>query len=346
MESGKMRVRNDGVDLLRVVSMAMIVLLHVLGCGGILAATEAGTAAYRAAWLWEIAAYGAVDCYALISGFVGYAKPLRPASLVLTWLRVWFWSVLPTVAFVLCMPEAVGRRDFILSLFPVLARRYWYATSYFLTCLLTPLLKALLRRGSRRSAGLCLLLFSCGSSLFITLRCEETFYLKVGGGVFLLAWLYLLGGYVGKYGVGEKGKPLFFFGAYAAAVFATWTAFLYGETRLVCYASPTVLLGSVCLFLCFRNLSVGEKGRRFLRVASPPTFGVYLLHTQPFIWTYLLKGSFAFAGGRGAIFLTGVALLAALLIDIFCSAADTLRAWLFRKCRIEERVGAVFRREK
>ena len=65
------RSRNLGVDLLRSLSMLMVVVLHVLGQGGILAALEAAPArggSFALCWLLELACSCAVDCFGLISG--------------------------------------------------------------------------------------------------------------------------------------------------------------------------------------------------------------------------------------------------------------------------------------
>lgn len=62
--------RNSGIDLLRIISMIMIVTLHLLGHGGILNNLEPFTSGHYSAWTLEIIAYCAVNCYALISGYV------------------------------------------------------------------------------------------------------------------------------------------------------------------------------------------------------------------------------------------------------------------------------------
>lgn len=66
-----MQERNYGIDFLRIISMFMIVILHILGNGGILASVQIGSSNYHLAWILEIASYCAVNCYALISGYVG-----------------------------------------------------------------------------------------------------------------------------------------------------------------------------------------------------------------------------------------------------------------------------------
>ena len=68
----KVKERNYGIDLLRIISMFMVVVLHVVGHGGVLNATIGLTLKGEIAWAIEIASYCAVNCYALITGFVAY----------------------------------------------------------------------------------------------------------------------------------------------------------------------------------------------------------------------------------------------------------------------------------
>ena len=77
-----MEERNYGIDLLRIVSMMMVVLLHVLGQGGILDGSDPLTVKSETAWLLEIGAYSAVNIYAMISGYVGYGRKYKYSGLV------------------------------------------------------------------------------------------------------------------------------------------------------------------------------------------------------------------------------------------------------------------------
>ena len=70
----KQNGRNYGIDLLRIISMVMIQILHILGNGGILNASIGAPVRNNVAWFLEIASYCAVNCYALISGYVGYGR--------------------------------------------------------------------------------------------------------------------------------------------------------------------------------------------------------------------------------------------------------------------------------
>ena len=63
--------RNLGIDILRIVSMIGVVFLHILGHGGLLD-SQLSPAKFSMVWFLELLAYPAVNCFILISGYVGY----------------------------------------------------------------------------------------------------------------------------------------------------------------------------------------------------------------------------------------------------------------------------------
>ena len=65
--------RNYGIDLLRIISMLGVVFLHVLGHGGILS-LDLSPVKFSMVWFIEILAYPAVNCFVLISGYIGYKE--------------------------------------------------------------------------------------------------------------------------------------------------------------------------------------------------------------------------------------------------------------------------------
>ena len=59
-----------GLDLLRILATYMIVILHLLAFTGLLSASAPLTVRSNLLWFLESACYGAVNCYALISGYI------------------------------------------------------------------------------------------------------------------------------------------------------------------------------------------------------------------------------------------------------------------------------------
>ena len=126
-----MKNRNLGIDLLRIVSMYMVVILHVLGHGGILRNLEVLSLSYCVLWLLEITCYCAVNCYALITGYVMVNSKFKYKKIFYLWLDVLFWRLLLTFIMNFMFPDLVGKKDFLYSVFNVMFNSYWYFSSYF-----------------------------------------------------------------------------------------------------------------------------------------------------------------------------------------------------------------------
>ena len=123
--------RNMGIELLRIVAMFSVVCLHVLGCGGVY--TNAEHAAYQVSWLMEIATYYAVDCYAIISGYVGYSeeeRKYRYSRYVSVWLQVAFYNFVITLIASYMLPGTQNATTIAMALLPVSTNAYWYFGAY------------------------------------------------------------------------------------------------------------------------------------------------------------------------------------------------------------------------
>ena len=193
--------RNYGVDLLRLLAMFMVLCLHVYGHGGILERLPQLSAKYETVWLVECLCICCLNCYMLISGYVGVCARYRYSNLALLWLRVLFYSLLITAVAKLFLPSAVGLRDWVQSLLPVLFNRYWFFTAYFAVFLMMPLLNTACTALSKRQLGSVL----CGLLVFLsvlpTILHQDPFYTNFGSSAIWFAITYLIGAYIRLYGL-------------------------------------------------------------------------------------------------------------------------------------------------
>lgn len=127
-----MKTRNYGIDFLRMISMIMIVMLHTLGHGGILRSVSFLSVHYQIAWLLEVIAFGAVNTYAMISGFVSVDSHFKISNILILWLQVLFYGILINTVFFFLLPESRNTSGWIQALFPVTRKEYWYFTAYAL----------------------------------------------------------------------------------------------------------------------------------------------------------------------------------------------------------------------
>ena len=122
--------RNIGIDLLKIVSMLMIVTLHMLGHGGVLDDMPPMSRCYQVAWLIEIACYGAVNCYALASGFLTARCNIR--KLMELWLQVMFYSLMITIVMdCTVLHGTISREEWIYSFFSCYIRKKLVCYSLF-----------------------------------------------------------------------------------------------------------------------------------------------------------------------------------------------------------------------
>lgn len=327
--------RNLGIEALRMVSMLMVVMLHVMGHGGILTAVAPGSWGYRVTWFWEVAAYCAVDCFALISGYVGVGSRVRYSGLAVLWLRVVFYGLAATAVYWLLAPGTVTGTNFLAAALPVSQSQYWYFTAYFALFFLQPLLNqgllAMERKALDRVAMGVLAVFS----LLPTLARWDVFRTSAGYSVIWLLCLYVLGGWMRRAELARRVRARWSLLAYGLLTLLTWGGKLaldragVDAQSVVNYISITVVFSAMALVLAFARLRVPRWLGRPVAFLAPSAFSVYLIHTQPLIQTRWMTGRFAALALRPAWQLAVLIPAAALGIYGACTAIDLVRRGLF-----------------
>ncbi len=265
--------RNHGIELLRIFAMLLAAVLHILKKGGVITASEGNLSAYSTVWLLEAAAYCAVNCYALISGYVGYSdrpKPLRLARCIELWLQVVFYSVIITTVYCIAGVGSVGVSDFADAFLPVTSKQYWYFTAYIGMFFFIPLLNALVRRLNRRAlVSLCIMLIAVFSlyDTFASFWKKDPLALVGGHSPLWLGVLYIFGAAMKKLRVPESMSSKKALLIYASAAVFTALFKITGDRLLrfvpgslfVRDTSPTVLLCAAALLVAFARFKPGRK---------------------------------------------------------------------------------------
>lgn len=327
---------NSGIDLLRIVSMFMVVVLHVLGQGGILAALTPGTPGWALGWTLESACYCAVDCFGMVSGYVAHSRQFSGQRCVTLWAQAAFYSAGIALLFKFLLPGSTSFRSILAACFPVSGQQYWYFTAYFALLFFSPFLTILLEslsRGQVRQLLAALFLIFC---LLPLAAGRDLFYLKAGYSTLWLCILFLIGGCLRILEEGREGRPGRYFGGYLLCVLLTALTKVApgplprGELFLS-YTSPTVLGAALCLVLGFRALTIRSPWlqRQIARLA-PLSFGVYLIHTHPSVWKYLLAGRFQVYAAQPPLLLPVLVVLTAAGIFLVGAGIDFFRERLFR----------------
>ena len=343
--------RNYGVDLLKIVSMFMVVVLHVLGVGGVLNGSAALSLNYEISWLLETGAYCAVNCFALASGFVMVNAVFKYHRIFVLWLQVTFISLTIVCLFQIFQPGAAGldSYSFLRALRPISLNRYWYFTAYFAMFFFIPFFNHLLQTLSRKSMLRLVISLILIFSFIPIFSNKDVFITQNGYSVLWLSAMYLTGGYCKKYSVQDRWQSWQALLLYVVAVLATWgsrflfralSPYLPEEFRnvnlLVNYISPTMVLAAFGLLVLFVNMDFKNGFVKWIiRFLVPLSFGVYIVHTNPLVWNNILQGRFASYSSGSLIGLIGCVLATAVVIYLICSLIDWVRLLLFRLFKVD-----------
>lgn len=345
--------RNYGIDALRILSMFMVLVLHVLGAGGVLAAAKPFSASYITAWTLETLAYCAVNCYGLISGYVGIHSKFKYTNLALLWLQVLIYSVVGTLIFYLIDPDSVGGLRLLYSFFPVSKNYFWYFSSYFGLYLFIPLLNRVINGLNVRQAKFLCLSIVLVFSVLPTVMNFDPFATKGGYTVFWLMLLYILGACIRKFDLLAKVKTVTLAVGYLLAVAASVGLKLFlnadifpilanflSEDSLISYTAPTILFCGISLLIIFSRFNhLPNWSVRGISFFAPVAFGVYIIHSVEHINALLFKDDrFGLLADYHPVLMVLAVLLSACAIFIVCALIDGLRLLLFKKLRIKQRL--------
>ena len=338
--------RNYGIDALRLFSMFLVVILHVMGQGGVLALSKSPDK-YVISWTIEIIAYCAVNIFAMISGYVSYSdkeKKYRYSRYISSWLQVFFYSFGITLIFYFVKPEVVNISKLVEFMFPVTNAKYWYFNAYTGLFFVIPWLNRLVRSCDERELnGLIatiFLVFSCYANFARIF--SDAFILKGGYSFIWLVLMYLVGAWMKKHKITEKcsarqaGLVLIF------SIMLTVCSLCFSgefEKILVSYISPTVVLMAVAYVILFSRLSFGKVSQRLIRCFSPAAFGVYLIHVQGYVWTYVMKNRFAQIADGAAWMIPFKVIGSAALVFMVCILIEKARLIVFKVLKVDEVCG-------
>ncbi len=363
MDVTKQKNYFPGIDLLKLLSIFLVLILHILGQGGVLNATKAPDENYWIAWLLEIFAYCAVNCFAMATGFLMANKKFKYRRIISLWVIVFFYTLLFLLAGNHHWEDSVTPLSWAF-LTPVISSEYWYFTAYFFLFFFIPFLNKLVDILSRREYIILLLtgfLLFTGSRAFGTVN-QDAFKTSGGYSAIWLIFMYLIGAGIKKHGFFTKIPAWAALLGYIGSVLATWGSqyglynwtinlqkdtalYLYvskfGFKHFISYISPTIVCAGIFLMIFCLNLRLPKFLNYPLKWTAPLIFQVYIIHLHPIVWNNIIKKRFAdyAALPAGEMVLSVIGMAVILLVQCMC--IDIVRYWLFRLLHIDRLINFV-----
>lgn len=314
--------RMANYELLRVLAMVMVVVMHFLNRSASLLEIDMPISGVRVLGsLLESFCLVAVNVYVFISGYFGAKSAFRPGKAVSLLVQIWSYGVvIPVILTLLGVSTAassMGVYGLIQYLFPIETEHYWFATSYFILYLLSPVLNAAAGKLSKRQMQITLgglLILLCG------IKSVSPFAFAFDRYGYDLSWficVYLTAAYLSLYGwefmerrgwLVYAGSALAGFCVNGAMWYASqrWDSFRYYFTVPFHYNYIFCLTGAIGLFYGFSRINIREGlAADVVRRLGSLCFGVYLLHEHidlRQVWYGWITGVINPAGATGILF--------------------------------------------
>ncbi|MGY3777448.1 acyltransferase [Isobaculum melis] len=332
-----MKKRQSNLEVLRIISMLLIILHHYSVHGNWDFQTANG---FQKIFI-ETAAIGGkigVNVFVLISGYFLVSSKFNLKKVVMLISQIFFYScsILLFFKFVLHYPFSI--QAIATSLLPTTFNVYWFATTYVALYLLFPYLNIFIKNISQQGLKHLLILS------FILLSLVPGMKHLVSGMLFLnaIVWfifLYLIAAYIRLYGQTFRCQMKHYIWGLLLSLGFIILSFpgidyikahvpLLGYLNTIYFTEMNtvpVLIISVCLFLIFNQLDLGV--RPWINLIAKTTFGIYLIHdnvlVRPFLWQQLAKN---------AIFLHSKWLFLHMIVSvcivfIFCCIIELIRMY-------------------
>ena len=348
--------RDYGIDLLRIISMLMVPIVHVIGQGGILAAAVPFSIQYESAWMLMSFVLVAVNCFILITGYVYYGKETKYYRLATLWIEVLFYSIIILILFYFMFPADFGLESIWKNLIPTFYTngqfsRYWFFTAYVGMFLISPFVNIALKHfDKKQDLAAFLSLFIIFSLLPTILNQDMAFNLNEGYSVLWFVVLYYTGGLLHKYEIFKKLKSNKWLLIYIVCSLISWSIIYISESlglietgfglySFNCYLSPLYFIGGIALFCVFKNIKITKSfSISMIKFFAPVCFGVYLIHDNMIVDKYVLAKKFAFLANMDPISMIIGIILVGVGIFVACSLIDWIRELLFRKLKVKSRL--------
>ena len=341
VQSTKIINRNTSIELLRIISMIMIMFHHFAYHGNF----EWNFNEVTLPHLWyDFILMGGkvgVDIFVLISGYFlieNTEKLFQPKKLLKFWGQVVFYSIMTYLLSVMLRLNAFEIKQLIKVCLPITFPGWWFASTYFMLYLIHPFLNKLLHGLSKTEYQYLILMMVLCWSIIPT----ATTQLFESNSLLWFVTLYGIAGYVNLYGGNQKLQSKHYFSLYFMVLIITYTVsttFLFLGTKKEEWSTHAIdffeierlpiLLMAITLFMGFVTLKMNY--HKWINMIASATFGVYLIHDSSYIRYYLWTNIFKINQYQDSTFLILYSILVVFILYVSCTMIDLIRKKLVEK---------------
>lgn len=324
-----MKDRCSNFELLRILCMILVVCGHFLLWSNTSFNSHEllGGTNYALIQFFRGFTVVAVNVFVLISGYWGIKLKLN--KLIKINLMVLFYSLFFFFISIYLGKDILISTKSLTHFFPIISNKYWFITSYFILCLISPFINKFLKYINKKELELYLIVSSILFYLWPTVSYILNFDQVVkdaGYGVINFVILYTTGYYIRHY-FQNHFSSLFWIIMYIVLCIIlflfqiTYSNILgFSFTALYSYNTLFVYFASIALFMAFKQLQFKSN---LINIISANCLSVYIIHmSRPFMgW---IETIFKYSEMKGIMVIVH-AIILSILIYLFCIIIEYLR---------------------
>lgn len=343
----KEKVRNSNLEIFRIVSMILIIMHHYVVHGQFVWGDISSNKI-----ILEILSLGGklgVNCFVLITGYFMIQTKTNLKKLLKIILEVWFYSVGIFIVAILTQTVDLNIKQMIKFVFPVTFSVNWFATVYIVLYMVIPYINILINSLNKKQHFQLCMISVFIFSIIPTITTSDVLFSN-------FVWfimLYLIAAYIrkypNKYTENVKNNIIY------ASIIVAFLIFSVVEFNFLGLIIPKVnntityfgksnsfplLILSINMFLIFKNIKV--KNSNFINLIANSTFGVYLIHDNQIVRSYLWENLLKNNTYSESPYLILHLIISIIAVFIVCTMIDQFRIHIIEKKIVDKLIDKIY----
>ena len=333
-----LKERQSNFELLRIVSMLMILALHVnfyaLGAPSNFEIAASPLGAYTRIF-FEFVCIVAVNVFILISGWFGINIKLKGFLKFIFQILFYYTGIY--LLLLIIGTRTLSWEGFKECIFA--QKTGWFIKAYIGLYIISPVLNTFVEHASRKQLKSVIVAFYIFQTIYGWFFVKSTNFFAQGYSTFSFIGLYLLARYIKLYATNNKYlnkskkhdiTVFFALCVLETILFAVSRACNWNEftPTLWIYSAPLVIVSALYLIVFFSKLNITNK---FINIVAASSFSVYLFHSDPNIMPIYTKTAREIFMNYSSIACLGLIILEILVFYIVATIIDKGRIWLWNK---------------
>ncbi|MBQ6477603.1 MAG: acyltransferase family protein [Bacilli bacterium] len=343
--------RNSNHELMRIISMFLIVLGHSILFGNALKNSQ-NESVTMILMIWEFILLVHVNSFALLTGYYQSNSTFKQSALWKIINQTLFYKALILIILTALGLISLGKVEILKELFPINMTQYWFIKVYFLLYCLSPFLNKFINVLNKKDFKRLLIV---GFILFSIIPAITNYgaFSNNGYTLYNFIYLYFVGAYLRIYPLdksylfkrlSKNAYQLSLIVIFITSVALRFILYYFADriagTNSILdeiaitithgmdhYSRPLLMIQSIAYFSWFTSITIKSK---IINKISPLVLGVYIIHINMYLREFLFKWVGVDRGPTYSYRLLIDVLLGTIIIFIACLVIEYIRQVIFK----------------